>query len=186
MSKRKVVLNGITYAVDAKHFRSIGGGKEYLNATPPVAGSLVKQFVKAKYPNIVCKVKSESFAGGNSLNVYLCNPNGGPAEHTVWEAINEFAHNFEYGSFNGMYDIYETYDNTATVTDAGNRIEAAVKYVSVYNGPQFNTVEYVLNSVIYEGRGFEEATKYISPEVKAKATNWFRTNMPTVASTFGI
>jgi hypothetical protein len=59
-----------------------------------------------------------------------------------------------------MYDIYESYENSGTVTDKGTEIEAAVKYVHVNNRPRFGTVEAILNEVINEGREFAEVVKY--------------------------
>jgi hypothetical protein len=80
---------------------------------------------------------------------------------------------WEYGRFNGMYDIYENYEKSGVITDNGNEVEAGVKYVHVNNRARFGTVEAILNEVINEGREFSEVVKYYTDSTgrvaKAKA-----------------
>lgn len=67
------------------------------------AGKLIRGYMKAQ--GIVGTVRGEGFAGGAAVHVYV--------EDLVtaqYQALKEFAKNFEYGTFNGMEDIYE-YDN---------------------------------------------------------------------------
>lgn len=68
------------------------------------AAKLIRQELKKN--GIQAKVCSKSYAGGCSVDVYLNNEL--PA--TV-EKVEEFVGQFQYGSFDGMIDLYE-YTNT--------------------------------------------------------------------------
>lgn len=84
------------------------------------------------------RVTSSTFAGGNSVSVYL---KGAPP----WtrKAIGEFADQFQYGRYDGMQDIYEYSNSRDDIPQ--------VKYVSVTN--QFTddmhqkAYEYLLNTM---------------------------------------
>jgi len=162
--KIQIALGGEIYEVSNKCVReySSWSGKEgkYLYISHADAGSLVRQYVKKNYPKVVCKVSSSSFAGGNSLSVYIHDKVGRPVAKEIYEAINAFAHQWEYGKFDGMYDIYESYENSGAVSDNGGEIQAGVKYVTVNNYARFGTMEAILYEVIEEGRQFSEVVKY--------------------------
>ena len=159
MANIKIQLNGETYEVRENALRNYNGQTK-LYAGPTEAGQLVKQFVKKNFPQYLCRATGDSFANGNSLDVYVTTPNGGSIPKGDFDKINSFAHQFEYGKFDGMYDIYESYENSGTVTDKGTQIEAGVKYVHVNNRPRFGTVEAILNEVINEGREFAEVVRF--------------------------
>jgi len=163
--KIKIELGGQMYELNAKCLRenTYGAGKnvgKYLYISHADAGSLVKQFVKKNYPNVVCKVSSSSFSGGNSLDVYVHDKLGNPIAQDIYDNINRFAHQWEYGKFNGMFDIYENYESAGAVSDNGTTIQAGVKYVNVYNRAKFGTMEAILYEVMEEGREFGEVTKF--------------------------
>jgi hypothetical protein len=121
---------------------------------------LVRQFAKKFFPQYVVKVSSDSFANGNSLDVYVSTPTGGQVNEVDFKQISSFANLWEYGKFNGMYDIYEDYEKSGVITDNGNEVEAGVKYVHVNNHSRFGSVEYILNEVINKGRMYSEVAKY--------------------------
>ena len=143
--KKKIalVIEGIKFEIPAEALRSTDywgkpiPTKVYGNG--PIAGSLVKQYVKAKYPKVVCSVKSSSFAGGNSLDVHVSYPNGSEVESEIFSDISRFANAFEYGRYNGWDETYEYYDNAGMKSEKGTEIEAGVKYVHVDNKPAFGT-----------------------------------------------
>ena len=172
MANINIQLNGETYQVRETALRNYKG-KATIYGGPTEAGQLVKQFVKKNFPQYLCRVKADHFSMGNSLDVYVTTPNGGSIHKEEFDKINSFAHQFEYGKFDGMYDIYESYENSGTVTDKGTQIEAGVKYVHTHNRPRFGTVEAILNEVINEGREFAEVVKYYTDaegkKSKAKA-----------------
>ena len=157
--KVKFQIQGETYELPSKSIRK-WGSKDTLYVSHAEASLLVRQFCKKFFPQYVVKVSSSSFAGGNSLDVYVSTKTGSPIPHSAFEKISNFANLWEYGKFNGMYDIYEDYENSGTVSDSGNEIKAGVKYVHVNNRSRFGTVEAILNEVLNEGRTFEDATRF--------------------------
>ena len=138
-----LVIKGMKIEIPAEALRTTDyWGKAiepYIYGNGPIAGKIVKEYVKSKYPKVICSVKSSSFANGNSLDVHICNPDGSEVESSIYGDINSFANLFEYGKYNGMYDIYEEYAESGLVTDKGTKIEAGVKYVHVSNSPAFGT-----------------------------------------------
>jgi hypothetical protein len=172
MSNLKVQIQGTIYQINEKAFRTTGWNKEpitpYFYASYVAAGQLVKQWVKKNYPNVVCRVKGSSFANGNSLSVNVCNTDGSPISDTDYRAINSFANLFEYGRYNGMEDMYESYENSGLVTDNGTKIDAGVKYVSVENRPSFGTVEWVRYE-LSTGRTYAELGRYCDTKIIQKA-----------------
>ena len=159
MANIKIQINGETYEVREKALRNYKGNVTIYGG-PTEAGQLVKQFVKKNFPQYICRVKADHFSMGNSLDVYVTTQTGGSIPPHNFDKINSFAHQFEYGKFDGMYDIYESYENSGMVTDKGTQIEAGVKYVHVNNRPPFGTVEAILNEVLNEGRMYSEVVKY--------------------------
>lgn len=138
--KIKLMVNGLNYLLPADAVRTKENGTTYIYGRGPIAGSMVKQYVKSKYPNIVCSVKSDSFANGNSLNVYISNPNGSEVPESIYLDVNEFANSFEYGRYNGWTESFDFYDESGLKSDLGTEIEAGVKYVHVNNKPAFGSV----------------------------------------------
>lgn len=164
MKKLKVQIGNEIYEVSEKALRSYPSYQnkegQYFDISHAEAGSLVRQFAKKFFPQYVVKVSSQSFAGGNSLDVYISTQLGGSIPQHAFQKISEFANQFEYGKFDGMHDIYEHYENSGTTSDKGTELKAGVKYVHCNNRPRFGTVEAILNEVLNEGRTFEEVTKY--------------------------
>jgi len=171
MSNIKIQINGETYEVRNTALRqpTSYNPNHRIYISHVEAGQLVKQFCKKFFPQYVCKVKSDSFSGGNSLDVYMCTKNGGSIPQHHFSKINEFANLWEYGKFNGMYDIYEDYENSGIKSDNGTEIEAGVKYVHCNNRACFGTVEAILNEVLNEGRPFGEVTKFYTDSTGRKS-----------------
>jgi hypothetical protein len=173
MANLKVSIGGTIYQINEKAFRKTGWNKEpitpYFYASYVAAGQLVKQWVKNNYPNVVCRVKGSSFANGNSMSVNVCMPDGSPISDVDYQAINNFAHQFEYGRYDGMHDLYESYESSGLQTDNGTKIEAGVKYVSVDNRPAWDTPQYVLDSIRRGESTWENIGKYITPKVMEQA-----------------
>lgn len=189
--KIKVIVSGMEFNISSDAIRSTDYWgkpleKPYIYGGPKVGGEFVKQFVKKKFPNVECSVKSEHFANGNSLHVNLWYYDGRPVEESIYSEVNAFAHLFEYGKYDGMHDIYESYESSGLSSDNGTKVEAGVKYVSVENRPNHNSVahyvevlkgmmkgEYVFGPVSkeeaikraskwgYKGNNFEKALSLI-------------------------
>lgn len=174
MSKKiKVQIQNEVYEVSEKSKRTRPNGdgtlSTYFYISHAEAGSLVRQFAKKFFPQYVVKVSSSSFAGGNSLDVYVSTKTGGQVPENAFKQISSFANIWEYGKFDGMYDIYECYENSGLKSDKGTELQAGVKYVHVNNRPRFGTVEAILNEVLNEGRKFEEVVKYYTDSTSRPA-----------------
>jgi hypothetical protein len=138
--KIAIVVNGVKIELPAEVIRMRNDGTTpYIYGSPVVAGKIVKSYVKSKYPNILVWCKSNSFANGNSMDVYVCNTDGTEVENDVWMDIRSIATAFEYGKFNGWTDCYDSYEVSGLKTEKGMEIEAGVKYVHVDNKAPFGT-----------------------------------------------
>ena len=74
-------------------------------STHAAAAKAIRAEIKKLLPQIKAKVRSECFAGGNAVDVYvsdLC-----PAKQKLLKSIID---KYQYGSFDGMTDCYD-YDN---------------------------------------------------------------------------
>jgi len=138
--KINVVVEGIKMSLPAEcvQYRN-DKVTPYVWGRGPIASSMVKQYVKAKYPQVVCSVKSSSFANGSSLDVYVSNPNGSAIDEVIYQDVARFADSFEYGRYNGMEETFEYYEASGVKTEKGMEIEAGVKYVHTNNQPSFGT-----------------------------------------------
>ena len=167
--KIKIQIQNEVYEVSEKSKRTNPNGGTYFYISHAEAGSLVRQFAKKFFPQYVVKVSSSSFAGGNSLDVYVSTKTGGQVPEKAFKQISSFANIWEYGKFDGMYDIYECYENSGLKSDKGTELQAGVKYVHCNNRPRFGTVEAILNEVLNEGRKFEEVVKYYTDSTSRPA-----------------
>jgi hypothetical protein len=139
-SKIAIVVNGVKMVLPAEVIRMRNDNTTpYIYGGPVIAGKVVKAYVKAKYPNILVWTKSSSFANGNSLDVYVCEPNGEEVSSEIFSDVRSIANAFEYGKFNGWTDCYDSYEVSGLKTESGTEIEAGVKYVHVDNKAPFGT-----------------------------------------------
>jgi hypothetical protein len=68
------------------------------------AAKMIRAELRAAFPGVTFRVRSDSFAGGNSVDVSWTD---GP----LTDAVNAIVKKYQYGNFNGMEDIYE-YSNS--------------------------------------------------------------------------
>lgn len=64
----------------------------------------IRQFLKENFPKAKFNVRSENFAGGDSVHIDFTD------SPYLYEEVREAVKKFQYGHFNGMTDSYE-YDN---------------------------------------------------------------------------
>ncbi len=113
----------------------------------------IREELKKHFPNIKFAVKSSNFSMGDSVHISW---NDGPTE----KQVQEFTNKYQYGSFNGMEDIYE-YTNTRedipqskyvqqhrTISDY---IHAVVidKLTTIYSEESDYEVKRMANRIIY-------------------------------------
>jgi len=135
-NKTKFTINEIEFTLVNRHVRTedYSGNKlaqPVLYMSHAAAASVVKQYVSKRYPEVTCSVSSDSFSGGNSVDVYLSDERGNPVADEIRKDVDSFGHLFVYGHFNGMEDMYEYNQNGDYVTPEGYRVDASVKYLSV-------------------------------------------------------
>jgi hypothetical protein len=143
-SKIKLKINGMSFELPSKCLitnERNGTPLEnpYIRIDQVEVASLVKQFVKQKYPSVVVSVKSDSYSMGDSVNVYLSTPDGYEVSSEIVKDVDSFGSKFEQGRFNGMEDMYEYYEDEK-LTENGTYISGGTKYFFVNNRPKFGTV----------------------------------------------
>ena len=149
-SKIKFDFCGVAFSLPSKFFKATdysGKPDPHIDVNRVAAASMIKQYVKAKYPKVVVSVKSDIYSGGSSTRAYLSDNYGMPVDEKIFKDVKRFGDMFEYGRYNGMEDIYE-FNNNSYSTEKGMRIEPGVKYVFVENRPQFDTVEEITHSIM--------------------------------------
>lgn len=81
------------------------------------AAAAIKAELKAAFPFTKFSVKSETYAGGNSVNITW-------KDGQTVEQVEKFTAKYQYGSFNGMEDLYEYTNSRSDIPQ--------VKYVQEY------------------------------------------------------
>jgi hypothetical protein len=135
-NKIKFGLNGITFEIPATCLKTTDyWGVPLANPTISIGRKeiplIAKQFIKAKYPNLLVWGSSSVFANGNSADIYVCNPDGSEMDwdSVEFRTIKSFIENLRGGRYNGMEDIYE-YAEWGT-TDTGTALDFGAKYITV-------------------------------------------------------
>jgi hypothetical protein len=100
---------------------------------------MFKQFMKAKYPNMLVWGKSSTFANGSSSDLYACNADGSELEWGTKEynEIASFCNMFKGGHYDGMHDMYEYAEPGKS--DNGTTLEFGSKYVSFEGKAPYGT-----------------------------------------------
>jgi hypothetical protein len=149
-SKINFRLENMKFELPSQCLRTTDWNKQpitpYLYLSAKHVASIVKQFVKAKYPNVVVAATSQVYSGGDSVDVYVSDERGNPVEESIYRDINRFADIFQEGNFNGMIDMYEHRDTTP-ITDNNTTINGGAKYVFVNNRPKFGSVADVVRMI---------------------------------------
>lgn len=134
-SKFSFTLDGIKYTDISGYQYS---GSEMYNISVSGTAQMIRQYMKSKYPNIPARnyywVQSESYSGGDSINIYLNN-----APEDFFNTLNkELNLKFEAGSFDGMTDSY-TYSKSAEKSSEGNMVDYGTKYLFVKNSKPYGS-----------------------------------------------
>jgi hypothetical protein len=149
-TKIKFVLENIRFELPNECLRKAdwkGNSIEpYIDLSAKHVASIMKQYVKGKYPSVVCSVSSDVYSGGDSVRVYMSDERGNPVDTTIEKDVDRFSWFFEEGKFNGMNDMYE-YSEETLATDNGTKISGGTKYIFVENRPKFGTVPDVVRMI---------------------------------------
>ena len=141
--KFKFELNGMTFQLPIKSVQTTDyqGNKikPIIRMNHAPTASVIKQYVKKMYPEVVVSSTSSSFSMGNSVSVYLSDERGAEVRKEIVEDVQAFGNQFVYGKFNGMEDMYE-HHSKENQTDSGTQIDAGTKFLHVQNRPKFCSV----------------------------------------------
>lgn len=105
-----------------------------------------KQYVKTKFEDVVVSVSSQSFSGGDSCDIYVCNQDGSPIEDWKVKQITSFVNRFHSNSYNYWNDCQEHIE-TDVKTDRGTIIGGDIKYIFVNNQPKHGTYQSCINAM---------------------------------------
>lgn len=136
--KYNFTLDGVKYTdISGWNYE---GNETNININVAGTAQMLRQYIAAKYPKFYGRgfswVKSESYSGGDSIDVYF---NRIPKEY--FEKISkELDAKFEEGSFNGMNDSY-TYTKGTEQSKEGFIVSYGTKYLFVYNEPPYDAPE---------------------------------------------
>jgi len=149
--KFKFELEGLVFELSTKFLQKTDYSgnplkKVVIHMGHVATANVVKQYVKNKYPNVVVSSKSNSFSGGNSVDIYLSDEYGNGVDESIVKDVDRFGTQFEYGRFNCMVDMYEMNSNEVQ-TDNGTVIDAGVKYVHIQNRPKFCSLPDVVRMI---------------------------------------
>lgn len=137
------VFLGITFKLPIKFLRE----NNTIQMDHVATASVIKQYIKAKYPELVVSTKSNIFSGGNSVDVYVTDTRGKATDKVIFDDIKKVGRTFQEGSFNGMIDMYEN-DYAEVKTDDGKyNLNVWTKYVSIIDNAKFGSREWILNEL---------------------------------------
>ena len=148
MSKKlkfKLNDNEFLLPLDSYREQTWGGNLEkYIHMSAKNTASVIKQYVKKNFPELKVWGVSDTYSGGSSTRIYVCNVDGSPVDSDTYKKIEQWKWILSGGSFNGMEDIYEYREDELT-TDAGMALKYFPSYIFIDNKPKWGTVEYWLN-----------------------------------------
>jgi len=137
----KLKYYGMEFSIDINIDDTSTKSKKSIDITRVNAAKMIRQFIKQKYPKqFKSWVKSESYSGGSSINVNLCNFDGTPIDEAIFNEIETFSKSLKAGWFNGMIDSYEY--NESSKSDIGTLINMYTKFVFVSNEALWGSKEY--------------------------------------------
>ncbi len=148
MSKKlKFKLNGDEFQLPINSYQETtwgGSVEKYIHMSAKNCATVIKQFVKKNYPELKVWAGSDTYSGGSSVRVSVCNKDGSEVDYDIFKKISQWKHILQGGNFNGMEDIYE-YREDKLCTDKGMELKYFPSYIFIDNKPQWGSVEYWLN-----------------------------------------
>ena len=144
MSKKfKFSINKLVFTLPSKYLITTDyQGNECepkIKMNQVATASVVKQYVKLKYPNVVVSSSSSSFANGNSSDVFISDERGNEVEESIISDVRAFGCMFTSGSYNSWEESYE-YKQYNGTTDGGTIIDSGCKWLHISNRPKFVSV----------------------------------------------
>ena len=147
LKKLKFSINNNEFTLPLSSYReqTWGGSLEkYIHMSAKNSATVIKQFVKQNFPQLKVWAVSDTYSGGSSTRVYVCNQDGSEVDYDIFKQISQWKHILQGGNFNGMEDIYEYREDTLC-TDNGMELKYFPSYIFIDNKPKWGSVEYWLN-----------------------------------------
>jgi hypothetical protein len=145
MSKKlKFKLNGDEFQLPINSYQETtwgGSVEKYIHMSAKNCATVIKQFVKKNYPELKVWAGSDTYSGGSSTRVHVCNADGSEVDSDTFKNIKQWKHILQGGNFNGMEDIYEYREDTLC-TDKGMELKYFPSYIFIENKPKWGSVEY--------------------------------------------
>ena len=140
--KFQINNNEFTLPINSYQESNWGGSVEkYIHMSAKNCATVIKQFVKQNFPELKVWAVSDTYSGGSSTRIYVCNEDGSEVEYDTFKKINQWKHILQGGNFNGMEDIYEYREDELT-TDNGMMLKYFPSYIFIENQPKWGSVEY--------------------------------------------
>ena len=144
MSKKfKFSIQGTEFQLPISQVQedSYNNNEKYIYMNAKSAASVIKQFVKQKYPSLKVWATSDVYSGGSSVRVNVSESDGSPVDEVIYEEIKQWEYMLKGGSFNGMIDMYESREDKPT-TDNGTPLKYFPSYIFIENKPKWDSIEY--------------------------------------------
>ena len=145
-NKVKISIHGNQFLIpsDSVSYDSYNNNEPYIYMRAKLCASIIKQFVKKEFPNVVVSATSDVYSGGSSVRVSVCNKDGSSINESDFKRISNWKYILQAGSFNGMIDMYEDREDKPT-TDSGTALKYFPSYIFIDNRPQWGSKEYWIN-----------------------------------------
>jgi len=147
MSKKvKISIDGNEFLIpsDSVRYDEYNNNEPYIYMRAKLVASIIKQYVKKNYPELVCSATSDVYSGGSSVRVNVCNKDGSSVSPLIYDNIKKWQYMLKAGSFDGMYDIYNYREDKPT-TDSGTPLKYFPSYIFIENKPNWGSKEYWMN-----------------------------------------
>ena len=144
--KVKISIQGNQFLIpsDSIGYDTYNNNEPYIYMRAKLCASIIKQFVKKEFPNLVVSATSDVYSGGSSVRVSVCNKNGSSVNESDFKRISNWKYILQGGTFNGMIDMYESREDSPT-TDSGTPLKYFPSYVFIDNKPNWGSKEYWMN-----------------------------------------
>ena len=141
--KVKISIKGNDFLIPSESigYDTYNNNEPYVYMRAKVVASIIKQFVKQNFKDIVVSSTSDVYSGGSSVRVNVCNSDGSPVDEVIYEEIKQWEYMLKGGSFNGMIDMYETREDSPC-TDNGTPMKYFPSYIFIENKPNWGTKHY--------------------------------------------
>lgn len=144
MSKKfKFSIQGTEFQLPISQVQedSYNNNEKYIYMNAKSAASVIKQFVKQKYPSLKVWATSDVYSGGSSVRVNVSESDGSSVDSIIFDDIQKWESMLKGGSFNGMIDMYESREDKPT-TDNGTPLKYFPSYIFIENKPKWDSIEY--------------------------------------------